>query len=210
MANIVPLPAVFLPSVGQSTVPFDMWMEMFTNYLLAIHTEGDNWPNKRKRALLLHCLGAEGQHISYTLTNGGTTYDEAVTALNAHFRPAINVVVERHKFRQRVQRPHETVAEYVGALREFGGNSEEMIRDQLIEHSSCPRICEKLLVQTEGNLTLDVAVKMACQVEAAIGHVQTLAGEPQAQVQVVKAKPKRQFKHKTKSYNLTDATATPK
>ena len=99
---------------------------------------------KRKRALLLHCLGAEGQRIFYTLTDGGTSYESAVTALCAHFKPPINVVVERHKFRQRVQRPPETVAEYVGALRElavtceFAGNSDEMIRDQLIEHASCP------------------------------------------------------------------------
>ena len=59
----------------------------------------------------------------------------------------------------------------------------------------------KLLVQTDGNLTLDVAVKMACQVEAAIGHVQTLTAEPQASVHFVKAKPRRQFKPKTRSYN---------
>ena len=85
-----------------------------------------------------------------------------------------------------------------------------MIRDQLIEHASCPRIREKLLVQTDGNLTLDVAVKMACQVEAAIGHVQTLTAEPQASVHVVKAKPRRQFKPKTRSYNPADATAASK
>ena len=98
-----------------------------------------------------------------------------------------------------MQRPHETVAEYVGTLRElaatyeFAGNTDEMIQDQLIEHASCPRIREKLLVQTEGNLTLDLAVKMAGQVKAAIGHTQTHTADPQASVQVVRAKPKHQF-----------------
>ncbi|XDV20076.1 hypothetical protein PO909_025458 [Leuciscus waleckii] len=173
---------------------------MFGNYLLAIHAEGDNWPDTRKRAILLHCLGTEGQRVFYTLMNVGTTYDSAVDALRAHFSPAINVVVERHKFRQRVQRPHETVAEYVGALCElattcgFAGNTDEMIRDQLIDHASCVKIRERLLIQTEADLTLDTAVKLACQVEAAIGHAQTLASEPHAPVHVVKARPKCPFR----------------
>ena len=69
--------------------------------------------------MLLHCLGTESQRVFYTLTDVDTTYDSAVGALRAHFSPAINVVVERHKFRLRVQKRHETVAEYVGVLSEL-------------------------------------------------------------------------------------------
>lgn len=85
-----------------------------------------------------------------------------------------------------------------------------MIRDQLIEHASCLRIHEKLLVQTEGKLTLDLAVKMVCQVEAMIGHTQTLTVEPQTLVEVVKAKSKCQFKLKTRSYNPAEPAAASK
>lgn len=197
---------------------FDMWLRMFETYLLAIHTEGDDWPDTRVRAMLLHCLGTEGQRIFYTLTNAGTKYDEAVTALLAHFSSEINVVVERHKFRQRVQRPHEIVTEYLGVLPElvatceFAGNTDKMISDQLIEHASCSKVRERLLVQTDANLTLDKAVKLACQVEAAIGHVQTLTSEPQAPVHVVKAKPmcKRKFKPRTRSNNSAEPAAASK
>jgi len=59
-----------------------------------------------------------------------------------------------------VQRLHETVTEYVGTLRElatmcrFAGNADEMIRDELVEHASCAKVRERLLVQTDANLTL--------------------------------------------------------
>lgn len=184
--------------------------------MLAIRAEGGDWPDKRKRALLLHCLGTEGRRVFYTLTNAGTTYDSAVTALHAHFNPAINVVMEQHKFRQRVQRLHETAAEYVGALRElavpceFTGNTDKMIRDQLIEHASSPRIREKLLLQMEANLTLDTAIKMVFQVEAAIGHAQSLTSEPQASVHVVKVRPKHPFKPKTRSNHPAEPAAASK
>ncbi|MEQ2237700.1 hypothetical protein ILYODFUR_025729 [Ilyodon furcidens] len=43
MAN-VPLSVLFLPSVEQPTISFNMWMKMFQNYLLAIHTDTHNVP----------------------------------------------------------------------------------------------------------------------------------------------------------------------
>ena len=63
----VPLPALFLPGAGQPTIPFDMWAKMFMNFLLAVHAEGGDWPDTRLRAILLHCLGTEGQRVFYTL-----------------------------------------------------------------------------------------------------------------------------------------------
>lgn len=174
---------------------------MFQNYLLAIHAEGDQWPDTRLRALLLHCLGTEGQRVFYTLADAGTTYESAMTALGTHFNPATNIVVERHKFRQRSQKPHESMAEYVAALRElattcgFGGNMDEMIRDQIIEHASCSKVRERLLVQSDATLNLEKTLKIANQVESAIGYARTLGAEPRAPVHAVAAK-SRHFKNK--------------
>ncbi len=92
---------------------------MFENYLLVIHAEGDDWPDTRKRATLLHCLGKEAQRIFYTLPNMGTTYASALTALRAHFVPEVNTIAERHKFRQREQRHDEKILQYVAALRDI-------------------------------------------------------------------------------------------
>ncbi|ROL48337.1 hypothetical protein DPX16_21823 [Anabarilius grahami] len=58
---------MFLPCPGEPIMPFDMWLRMFDNYLLAINAVGSAWPDARKRATLLHCLGVEGQRIFYAL-----------------------------------------------------------------------------------------------------------------------------------------------
>lgn len=120
---------------------------------------GNSWPTTRKRATLLHCLGAEGQRIFYSLPDTGTTFDEAVKALKDHFIPKVNVVVERYTFRKRSQLPHEMVAQYIAALCalsakcDFDTKTDEMIRDQMLEHLLSDKIRERLLL--EPDLTLD-------------------------------------------------------
>lgn len=97
--------------------------------LLVIGAQGDAWPDASLHAVLLHCLGTQGQRLFYTLPNGGTTYDEAMAALDAHFTPRVNVVDARHKFRQRAQRIDETVSQFIAELRhlavdcQFGGRN---------------------------------------------------------------------------------------
>ena len=73
----------------------------------------------RRRALVIHVLGTEGQRLLYTLPNTGTTYDEAMMALEGHLQPKVNTVMSRHHFRQRAQRADETVPQYMAALREL-------------------------------------------------------------------------------------------
>lgn len=48
----------------------------------------------------LHCLGAEGQQTFYSLPDTGDLFDSAVAALEKHYTPRVNVVVEHHAFRQ--------------------------------------------------------------------------------------------------------------
>ncbi|KAL0172251.1 hypothetical protein M9458_032562, partial [Cirrhinus mrigala] len=174
----LPTPPMFLPCPGQPPVPIHTWKKMFENYLVTIDATGDRWPEERKRAVLLQCLGAEGLKVFYTLPNTGQTVTDAFKALEEHFQPATNVVVERHKFRQRAQWPDESVKDYVVALRElsihcnFGDRTDEMIRDQLVEKASSARIRERLLLQPQ--LTLTDAMLLAGQTETAVEHAQTL------------------------------------
>uniref|UniRef100_A0A671Q3I5 Uncharacterized protein n=1 Tax=Sinocyclocheilus anshuiensis TaxID=1608454 RepID=A0A671Q3I5_9TELE len=158
MSVNVPAPAMFLPCPGEPSMPFDMWLRMFQNYLLVIIATGDAWPDARKRATLLHCLGREGQRIFYALPETGDTYASAISALQKHFTPKVNVVVERY-----------TIAQYVAALRAhaatcgFEDKADDMIRDQLLEHLCSDSIREGLLL--ESDLTLDTAVTLATQME---------------------------------------------
>ena len=207
MASLnVPSPTHFLPCPGTPAIPFKTWMRMFENYLLVINATGNTWPNARRRATLLHCLGTEGQRIFYSLPDTGDTYDSAVAALKLHFTPAVNVVVERHKFRKRLQNPHETVTQYIAALRdlastcEFGDKNDEMLRDQLIEYLSNARIRERLLLEL--GLNLEKAITLATQMESAAEQAKCIGGEkPTVPVQAVQKKqwqrqrPKRTSTH---------------
>lgn len=144
MASIRP-PDCFMATPGQPNTPWVLWKQLFDNYLLA--SGNDKFDTDRKKALLLHCLGSEGQRIFYSLSddamtestgssNSNTTsstaesssgdsrptldsYTLAVRKLQNYFVPAINVVSERYMFRQRAQSHDETVDQYVTALREL-------------------------------------------------------------------------------------------
>ncbi|KAK8768290.1 hypothetical protein V5799_029723, partial [Amblyomma americanum] len=125
-------PPEFLPTPGKPAIPWTQWHRLFKNYLLA--SGSDAHPPARRKALLLHCLGVEGQRLYYALpeeksstppTEGkegsGTSdeYDAAVATLDAYFTSKTNVVVERHRFGQRTQLPGETATAFVTALREL-------------------------------------------------------------------------------------------
>ncbi len=132
----------------------------------------------QKRNSLVHLLGSEGQRQSGTITgfqlfDAEQTFDAAVTALDAHFKTKTNAMVERRKFRGRVQHVGESAQDFVVALRELAATckfdtlEEQMIRDQFVEHNSNRRVRERLY-QEPDTLTLENAVLIATGIEAAI------------------------------------------
>ena len=194
-------PPAFLPTSGAPELPWEQWRKAFEVYLLA--SGADDLPDKRKRALLLHCLGCEGQNVFSNLKDAGDTYKAAMVALEAHFAPKVNVVSERYKFRQRCQLPHETTEEYANVLRglasrcKFGTLMEEMVRDQIIEKTKMPRLRERLLI--ESDLTLEKTLVLAAQSEAAT--LQAREMEASAQVSAVsKSKPGKVTSQVAKCY----------
>ncbi|KAL1277069.1 hypothetical protein QQF64_023742 [Cirrhinus molitorella] len=194
----VPAPTPFLPCSGEPAIPFVTWRKIFENYLLAINATGSSWPDARKRAVLLHSLGTEGQRLFYTLPDTGTTFEHAMTAIEHHFPPKVNVVVARHRFRQHSQRADETIPQFMSALRElatscaYADMESEMLRDQLVKRSYAPSVRDRLLL--EPSLTLDSAVTIACQVEQALSNSDILTA--QNSVHAVASNP---FRHRKKS-----------
>jgi len=93
-------PLLFMLCLGGPLTPFNMWMRIFNNYLLVINAKENAWPEVCKRATLLYCLGAERQQIFYSLPDTGDTFPSAVTALEKHFTPKVNVVIGWHAFRK--------------------------------------------------------------------------------------------------------------
>ena len=166
---------------------YTMWIQMFENYLVALATD-----EKKKRALLPHCLGTEGQQKIFTLPDTGVTNKSACEALRAFFVPRVNVVAERSRFRRRVQRQGESTVQYVAALRDllvncdFAALAGDMIRDQIVEKTSSSRIRERLLLETD--LTLLKAIAMASQIETAVAEATAMAPATEAAVQVVRGR----------------------
>uniref|UniRef100_A0A3B3WSA7 CCHC-type domain-containing protein n=1 Tax=Poecilia mexicana TaxID=48701 RepID=A0A3B3WSA7_9TELE len=184
--------------------------------MLVIAASGDSWPDARKRAVLLHALGTEGQRLFYTLPNTGDTFTTAIAALKEHFVPKVNVIAERHKFRQRAQRPDETVNQFLASLRElaatcdFGNMEDQMLRDQLIEGVANTRIRDRLLL--EPDLTLAKATTLALQIESGLRDANVLsdatAASASAPVRAVQKQPKQSRRWDTKKKPPDPAPAT--
>ena len=112
-------------------------MEVF---LVAASGDGDPISPRVSKALLISCLGEEGQRIYSTLPpavkrEAETDFDVALRQLDTFFEKKTNVIVERFTFRQRGQHQGETTAEYVSVLRglakscAFRDMEDELIRD---------------------------------------------------------------------------------
>ena len=112
----LPPPAPFLSAPGDPPVAWGNWMENFAVYLDALGYQ--DMPDKRKLALLRHCLGVEGQRIFRTLGTPAT-YDEAVALLTEHFSGQQRILLRRYKLRKRLQRSGESVRDYVTNLRDM-------------------------------------------------------------------------------------------
>lgn len=214
MATTTPLPSFFLPAPGEPVIPFKTWEKMFNNYCLVIDVEGQKWTDARQRALLLHCLGTEGQRIFYTLADTGTTLATALKALDDYFTPKVNVVVERHTFRKRAQLRDETIVQYIAALRQLAAtcefeNSDDMIRDQLVEHCVNPHIRERLLLKTK--LKLKDAITLACQIESAGEQAKAMASASRSSlpVQVVQVQSKGKGRQQRARGNQFSQRAAP-
>ncbi|KAI3358905.1 hypothetical protein L3Q82_015296 [Scortum barcoo] len=113
-------------------------------YISAVGLSDAN--DARFRAMLIHSLGSEGQQIFRSL---GPATTDCVTLLAGHFAASQSVIVRRIVFRRHHQRPGELVHHYIADLQclaslcKFGRLEEQMIWDQLAEHTIDPKLREK-------------------------------------------------------------------
>ncbi len=99
-------------------------------------------------------------------------YDTALELLNAHFAAPQSALLRWFLLRQRHQLPGESVQQYVANLRgfastcKFGALKEEIIRNQLIEHTNDAKVRETLLLEPD-DLPLSRAITIAVRIESA-------------------------------------------
>ena len=176
-------PAPFLPTAGaEPAVAWPRWILMFENFLLAIG--GDKFSALRQRAVLLTCLGTEGQRVYESLPTGVKLENEddfqfTKRRLREHFEPKRNVCAERYRFRCRAQQPGESVLQWISSLRqlasscEYGDRTDEFLRDQLIERTSSSKLRQRLLMEGS-DLSLEKCVVIAETLESSLREAQEM------------------------------------
>ena len=170
MAEITSIPPFDAFDQASSVGPrWTRWKQRLQYYIDARGITVDN----RKRALLLHLAGPAVQDIFATLSDTGTTYADALAALETYFSPQKNLQFERHSFRKAHQAASEPVDQYVTRLRRLGENCEfdkysldEAIKDQLIEHCSST-ILRRRLLREKSSATLSSLLDIARSMESA-------------------------------------------
>ena len=114
-----------------------------------------NEAEEKKRAILLTVCGSKTYSLMKNLLAPTKptekSYTELVDLIEKHVSPKPLVIVERFKFYRRDQKPHESINDYVAALRkaaencEFGATLQDMLRDRLVCGLRAQNIQRKLL-----------------------------------------------------------------
>ncbi len=128
---------------------------------------------------LLYSLGKEAEQVFKTFRFAGRgddqKYETVLCKLDNYFVPKVNVIHERARFHQCVQRHGESTEEFIRSLHEmvdicvFAEVKNENIRDRLVVGILDKELSEKL--QLTPDLTLDKAVELVRQSEQVKGHV---------------------------------------
>lgn len=127
-------------------------------------------------ATLITVVGSDAYELMVNLCTpekpSAKTYDDLVDIMRRHLQPKPSVLAERFKFRQRVQRSHESIAEYAAALKKmtkYCGFCSKTLSENLRDQFVCGLISEhtRQRLFTEDNITFDLAFKLAMTIEAA-------------------------------------------
>ncbi|KAI0231429.1 hypothetical protein LSAT2_018184, partial [Lamellibrachia satsuma] len=121
MANLIDAPAKFLEKLEPPPIAWNEWKRQWDSYMIAI--DGEQFSDKRKTALLLHSLGTEGQRRYSKLKEltfyppSATEFEKTNLKLENEYRIIRNKRAERYTFMKRTQTQHESITEYIAALR---------------------------------------------------------------------------------------------
>nr|XP_037279514.1 uncharacterized protein LOC119172494 [Rhipicephalus microplus] len=215
-------PPPFLPTPGRPSLSWEEWEQTLTVYLLA--SGAAEFPPARRKAIFLHCLGAEGQHVYRTLPAGSNVaapasavapevqekppaaatdeYEAALIALRQQFSTSGNVVVERHRFHRRSQHAGKSVHDFVAALRELVSHclfasQDDALRDRFVAGVVSNRVRERLLLEGS-SLSFESAVRIALQFEQAAEELKEFS----ASVEPVSVQRRSQYSHSSRNFNF--------
>ena len=160
---------------------------------------------ERKKNILLHLLGSEGQDIFRSLPKTERQegeeelddFEEVLFRLDLRFKPNLSITLERYHFYTRKQADNESFDDFLTALRglsitcEFGLSTDEMIRDQLMVNTNYKKVKEHLWVM--GNPSLNEVIRSAKAIEQSmkwVKEVNTDKSDDTKQTEVCVTRPK--------------------
>ena len=162
-----PSPLVIDPVGNNQAETWKSWISNVEHFFLASGIEC----TKRKKAILLYCGGEQLRKIHSTLKDELETYKNTKDLLAKYFDDKVNLIYQRHVFRQIKQESNESSKAFITRLKEqsckcnYDEYSEDQaLIDQYVETCNSNRLRKKLLL--EKDLTLDKIVNIASTMEA--------------------------------------------
>jgi len=181
VATTQPFRPPFLASSGDPAIPWDRWIDMFEDWILAIGFPTGEQHAARKAALLRASLGAEGFRIySSLVVDRRESYDDAKTHLAEHFDRKASTFYQRAQFTRRQQRSGESISQFVAALRDMAPRCEftadelnNRVRDQFVARVASDEI-RKRLFQEPATKSLTEILNLATTMERSLSEVPAL------------------------------------
>lgn len=156
---------------------FEIWFERLEQWFLA-----NNVPPEKQVAVFLSLLNSETYGLLRNLATPTKppelTLKKAVEYLTDHYKPKPSEMSLRYSFRERIQKPSETISEFVADLKRlsihcnFGDNLEQNLRDQLVCGLRTLSIKKRLLNETA--LTFAKAYELSLNMEASAKEAEKL------------------------------------
>ena len=155
-------------SIGEFNPAREDWVSYSERLIQYFVANGISEDGPTRWAILFSSCGADTYHLIRNLVARKKPTEESftdiVSLVKVHHQPRPSTIVQRFHFHTRMQKPSESVSEFVAQLRklseycEFGDTLQDMLRDRLVCRCKDQRLQCKLLAELE--LTFDKAFKI--------------------------------------------------
>lgn len=202
---------LFLHAPGEPPIPWDTWIRTFDNYLLAVGLDSST-NEDRCKALLISCLGSEGQRILYTFDDSCVkNLADLKNVMRQYFVGSTSKWTHRLKFNERKQNQNETIEGFASDLRHIASRCDfeaapdplgESLLGQFIIGVLDNRIREKLLLKDDSKLTFQETVEIAREYERVSQDSSTLRKQASDNVYQVRSRPREKDFHFEKNKHI--------
>ncbi|XP_042143614.1 uncharacterized protein K02A2.6-like [Ixodes scapularis] len=180
-----------MPHLGK-VLEFDEASQSFETYVecFELFVAANSIKEEKKAVTFLTVIGDRTYEVLKNLAApdlpGSKTYSEIKTLLEEHYGPQRSVIAERCRFNQRSRLEHESVEDFILALKSlsrfcnFGTFLQSALRDRLVAGLRDEETQKELFAFAEEKLTFAAACKIAREKEAAAKQTADMHKESKA------------------------------